>query len=242
MMPCADPPQYWRPHASEREDRHHRIWEETMQELLDRTTRLTRNQWKIVSAAAIGDALEFFDYYLISYVLAFIIKPWQLTFGQSGIILLSSGVGAIAGAYIWGYVADRIGRRTVFMATVINFSLATGLLALTPDGGWIYLTALRFFVGFGVGGLYRYCGQCSILGAKRQGGGEGRFALCANLLRRSLLLHVLLDDRQRSPAARDDAVGPGPEDRFSVHVPQLLAEVAADQPRAGRLHVVDEPR
>src|ERR1700730_2570494 len=89
---------------------------------------------------------------------------------------------------------------------------------------------------------YRYCGQCSILGAKRQGGGEGRFALCANLLRRSLLLHVLLDDRQRTPAARDDAVGPGPEDRLSVHVPQLLAEVAADQPRAGRLHVVDEPR
>src|ERR1700730_19245973 len=90
--------------------------------------------------------------------------------------------------------------------------------------------------------IYRYCGQCSVLDAKRQGGGEGRFALCANLLRRSLLLHILLDDRQRSPAARDDAVGPGPEDRFSVHVPQLLAEVAADQPRAGRLHVVDEPR
>jgi putative MFS transporter len=121
---------------------------------LDRQTRLTRNQWKIVTAAAIGDALEFFDYYLIGYVLAFIIKPWQLTYGQSALILLSSGVGAIAGAYIWGYVADRIGRRTVFLATVINFSLATGILALTPEHGWIFLTVFRFFVGFGVGGLY----------------------------------------------------------------------------------------
>ncbi len=125
-----------------------------MLDYLDRQTRLTANQWKIVSAAAIGDALEFFDYYLIGYVLAFIVKPWRLTYGQSGLILLSSGVGAIAGAYIWGYIADRIGRRTVFLATVLNFSLATGILALTPEHGWIFLTVFRFFVGFGVGGLY----------------------------------------------------------------------------------------
>src|SRR5215831_395383 len=125
-----------------------------MQEYLDQQTRLTGNQWKIVAAAAIGDALEFFDYYLIGYVLAFIITPWQLTFGQSVLNLLSSGVGAIAGAYIWGYVADRIGRRKVFIATVINFSVVAVLLALTPEQGWIFLTALRFLVGFGVGGLY----------------------------------------------------------------------------------------
>jgi putative MFS transporter len=111
------------------------VGEERMLEYLDRQTRLTSNQYKIVAAAAIGDALEFFDYYLISYVLAFIIKPWQLTFGQSAVILLSSGIGAIAGAYIWGYIADRIGRRTVFIATVLNFSLATGILALTPENG-----------------------------------------------------------------------------------------------------------
>jgi putative MFS transporter len=125
-----------------------------MLELLDRQTRLTRNQYKIITAAVIGDALEFFDYYLIGYVLAFIVRPWKLSFGQSAVILLSSGIGAIVGAYVWGYIADRIGRRTVFIATVVNFSVATGILALTPDNGWIFLTVFRFFVGFGVGGLY----------------------------------------------------------------------------------------
>ena len=55
---------------------------------------------------------------------------------------------------MWGRLADRIGRRAVFIGTVLNFSLATGLLALTPDHGWIFLTFFRFFVGFGVGGLY----------------------------------------------------------------------------------------
>ena len=125
-----------------------------MFEVLDRQTNLTGNQKKILAAAIIGDALEFFDYFLIGFVLAFLIGPWKLTFGQSAIVLMSSGIGAILGAYVWGWLADRIGRRKVFIGTVLNFSIATGLLYFTPDNGWIYLTIMRFFVGFGVGGLY----------------------------------------------------------------------------------------
>ena len=125
-----------------------------MFEMLDRQTNLTGNQIKILVAAIIGDALEFFDYFLIGFVLAFLIGPWKLTFGQSAIVLMSSGIGAIIGAYVWGWLADRIGRRMVFIGTVLNFSIATGLLYFTPDNGWIYLTIMRFFVGFGVGGLY----------------------------------------------------------------------------------------
>jgi putative MFS transporter len=125
-----------------------------MFEVLDRQTRLTANQKKILAAAVIGDALEFFDYFLIGFVLAFLIGPWKLTFGQSATVLMSSGIGAILGAYVWGWLADRIGRRKVFIGTVLNFSIATGLLYFTPDNGWVYLTVMRFFVGIGVGGLY----------------------------------------------------------------------------------------
>ena len=31
------------------------------------------NQWKIMMAAVLGDMLDFFDYFLIGYVLAFIV-------------------------------------------------------------------------------------------------------------------------------------------------------------------------
>src|SRR5579871_1764584 len=125
-----------------------------MFEVLDRRTSLTGNQIKILTAAIIGDALEFFDYFLIGFVLAFLIGPWKLTFGQSATVLMSSGIGAIIGAYAWGALADKFGRRMAFIGTVLNFSIATGFLYFTPDNGWIYLTIMRFFVGTGVGGLY----------------------------------------------------------------------------------------
>jgi putative MFS transporter len=66
------------------------------------------------------------DYFLIGFVLAFWIGPWKLTFGDSAIVLISSGVGAILGAYIRGWLADKIGRRKVVIGTVLNFSIATG--------------------------------------------------------------------------------------------------------------------
>src|SRR3954468_9175322 len=130
-------PGSWRPRQRERSvsaGAHKKHLEETpMFDVLDRQTRLTGNQKKIIAAAVIGDALEFFDYFLTGYELAFIIGPWKLTFGQPAYALMPSGVGAILGAYIWGWIADRIGRRAVFIGSVLNFSIATGLLYFTPD-------------------------------------------------------------------------------------------------------------
>ena len=125
-----------------------------MLEALERQKRLTANQWKIISAAILGDMLDFFDFFLIGYVLAFIVGQWKLTFIESGTILLAAGIGAIPGAFFWGWMADRIGRRKVFVATVLNFSLATGIMAVSPDQyGWVFLAFCRLLVGVGVAGM-----------------------------------------------------------------------------------------
>ena len=121
---------------------------------LERQTKLTGNQRRIVLAAILGDLLEFFDYFLIGFVVAFIAGPWKLTFGESAVILLSSGFGAIFGAVFYGWLADRIGRRKVFIMTVVNFSVATGILTFTPENAWMFLAVFRFIIGFGTGGLY----------------------------------------------------------------------------------------
>src|ERR1700739_100297 len=121
-----------------------------MLEHLEKQVSLTTNQWKIFVAATIGDMLDFFDFYLIGFVLAFIVGGWHLTYGESGAILLSSGIGAPLGSIFWGWMADRVGRRRVMILTVLNFSIATGAMALTPQYGWVFLRVRPFFVRAGV--------------------------------------------------------------------------------------------
>jgi putative MFS transporter len=86
--------------------------------------------------------------------MTFILVPWGLNYGSTAMILLSSGVGAILGAAFFGAIADRVGRRPIFIFTILFFSVTTALMYLTPEGNWIYLTVMRFLTGFGVGGLY----------------------------------------------------------------------------------------
>jgi MFS transporter, putative metabolite:H+ symporter len=124
-----------------------------MLELLDRQQSLTINQWKIFTACVFSVMLDFFDFGLIGFTLAFFVRDWHLTFGQSGAILFASGIAAIPGGIFFGWLGDKVGRRTVFMTTILTFSLATGIMAATPERSWIFLTVMRFVVGLGVGGM-----------------------------------------------------------------------------------------
>jgi MFS transporter, putative metabolite:H+ symporter len=125
-----------------------------MLEALEQQTKLTKHQWLIAGAATLGDMLDFFDFLLIGFVLAFIVKDWHLTYGRSGAILFASGVSAPFGSLFYGWLADKAGRRVALIAAVLNVSLATGAMAVTPQGAWIWLLVCRVFVGFATTGLY----------------------------------------------------------------------------------------
>lgn len=130
-----------------------------MFERLEEQKRLTSNQWKLICTANVADLLDFFDFFLIGYVTAALTKEWSLTYWQGGAILLASGLGAAPGAMLWGWLGDKIGRRTVFIWSSVMISLATGIMAFTPgaDGfvpGWLFLVFFRFFVGLGNAGIF----------------------------------------------------------------------------------------
>jgi putative MFS transporter len=124
-----------------------------MLDLLDQQKTLTINQWKIFTACLFSIVIDFFDFALIGFVLAFFVKEWHLTFGQSGAILFASGIASIPGGIFFGWLGDKIGRRTVFMMMILTLSFGTGVTALAPESGWLFVAAMRFIVGLGVGGL-----------------------------------------------------------------------------------------
>ena len=130
-----------------------------MIELLEGQRKLTANQWKLICTANLADLLDFFDFFLIGYVAAALTKQWSLTYWEGGAILLASGLGAVPGAFFWGWLGDKIGRRTVFIMSAVTISLATGVMVFTPgqDGfvpGWLFLMFFRFFVGVGNAGIF----------------------------------------------------------------------------------------
>src|SRR5712672_4585359 len=130
-----------------------------MIERLEAQKKLTANQWKLICTANIADLLDFFDFFLIGYVTAALTKEWSLPYWQGGAILLASGLGAVPGAFIWGWLGDRIGRRTVFIWSAVKVSLATGIMVFTPGPsavipGWLFLMFFRVFVCIGNAGIF----------------------------------------------------------------------------------------
>src|SRR5947209_13084846 len=60
--------------------------------------------------------------------------------------------GAVAGAILFGYLTDRLGRRKLFLVTLAVYSLATAATALSWN---LFSFALfRFVTGLGIGGEY----------------------------------------------------------------------------------------
>src|SRR6185295_17305572 len=61
-------------------------------------------------------------------------------------------IGEVVGALVFGYLADRLGRRRLFLATLALYFVASGLTAFSI--GYASLLVFRFFAGAGIGGEY----------------------------------------------------------------------------------------
>ncbi len=106
--------------------------------------------YKLLVVTGLGWLFDSMDTGLISFVLPVLAKEWGLTPEQVGWIGSIGLIGMALGAVLAGTVADKIGRKNVFAATVILYSVSTGLCAVA----WSYESLLffRFLVGFGLGG------------------------------------------------------------------------------------------
>ena len=106
--------------------------------------------YKLLAVTGLGWLFDSMDTGLISFVLPILAKEWGLSPEQVGWIGSVGLIGMALGAVLAGTIADRFGRKNVFAATVILYSVATGLCAVA----WSYesLLVFRFLVGFGLGG------------------------------------------------------------------------------------------
>lgn len=105
---------------------------------------------KLLGSAGMSWLFDAMDVGLVSFVVAALTVEWKLGAQQVGLLTAINSIGMAVGAAVSGALADRYGRRAVLLWTLLIFSVANGLSALAT--GFAMLCALRFVVGFGLGG------------------------------------------------------------------------------------------
>lgn len=98
-------------------------------------------------------ALAFFfdsmDLAMMTFMLGSIKAEFGLTTTQTGLMASASFVGMAVGAALSGMLADRFGRRPVFMWSIVVWGVASALCAIANDA--TSLTLYRILLGFGMG-------------------------------------------------------------------------------------------
>ena len=109
-----------------------------------------RTQGAIFIIGGLGFMFDAWDVALNGFLIPLLSDYWSLSVGQAAWIATANLIGMALGAFIWGGIADVIGRKKAFTLTLLVFSIFTVAGAFAPAYGWFIL--FRFLAGFGLGG------------------------------------------------------------------------------------------
>ncbi|HZW66753.1 MAG TPA: MFS transporter [Hanamia sp.] len=109
-----------------------------------------RNQRNAMLAGFLGWTLDAFDFFILTFVLTTVATDFSVTIPEMALTLTASLVMRPVGALIFGLLADRIGRKTPLMISIIFYSVMEILSGLAPN--YQVFLALRFLYGVGMGG------------------------------------------------------------------------------------------
>ncbi len=125
--------------------------------ILARLDRLpaTRHIWKMVTLLSLGGMFEFYDLFMTGYVVPGLVKAGLLSgvsvgmFSGPALFVASTFFGLFIGTFVFGFVADKYGRRTIFTYSMLAYCAATLVMAFQTTGFGIVLW--RMIAGIGIG-------------------------------------------------------------------------------------------
>src|ERR1700751_2588319 len=127
---------------------------------------IPRNFRTVIVAASVGNVIEWYDFYIFGSLAAvlsvkFFEKTHPVAALLSTIALFTAGfLIRPLGAFLFGWLGDKVGRKYTFLITLTGMGLGTGCIGLIPTFDQIGISAafilfgLRMLQGLCLGGDY----------------------------------------------------------------------------------------
>ena len=110
----------------------------------------TKTQKSVALAAYLGWTLDAFDFFLMVFMFSFIAKDFGVARSEVVFAVTLTLIARPIGAFVFGRLADRFGRRPTLMWNILAFSLLEAASGFAPT--LTTLLALRFLFGVAMGG------------------------------------------------------------------------------------------
>jgi SHS family lactate transporter-like MFS transporter len=111
---------------------------------------LDRNQRNTFLACFLGWALDAFDFFLLTFVIVPMARDFGTSIAELSYAITITLAMRPVGAFIFGLLGDRFGRRIPLMINIIFYSLMELLTAFSPNYTWLLI--FRALYGIGMGG------------------------------------------------------------------------------------------
>jgi MFS transporter, putative metabolite:H+ symporter len=91
--------------------------------------------WLLITLLSLGGMFEFYDLFMTAYVVPGLVKAGIFTdvafgmFAGPALFVASTFAGLFIGTFAFGYVADKYGRRTNFIYSMLWYCVATLVMA-----------------------------------------------------------------------------------------------------------------
>ncbi|HVN77355.1 MAG TPA: MFS transporter, partial [Thermoanaerobaculaceae bacterium] len=140
--------------------------------LLNEAERPTRTHFLILGMSWAGWLFDFYDLMLFSFLVIPIKKSLALPDSSLSLLVGTTLAATALGGIVFGWLADRVGRKTVLSWTILVYSLGAFLCGFAQGAVW--LAVCRVITGLGVGGEWA-TGQ-TLVGETFPARMRGRFA------------------------------------------------------------------
>ena len=112
---------------------------------------LSAFQIKMLLWTILIGVIDGYDIGAIAFAAPHLVQSWGIPRHALGPVLTASNIGVLFGSQLMGFIGDRYGRKTALIVSNVLFGVLTFAAAYSTDLTQLFW--LRFFAGFGIGGV-----------------------------------------------------------------------------------------